>query len=67
MRTVFWVIAAQIRSLTPQADITRVMQDVERLLDQSIMRQATRSPEQAATNRDWASLNPSTIPAGSST
>ncbi len=38
MRTVFWVLATHIRSLLPKADITKVMQDVERLLDQSIER-----------------------------
>ena len=36
IRTLFWVIATKIRSLSPRADITKVMQDVERLLDQSI-------------------------------
>ncbi len=36
VRTLFSVIAEQIRSLTPQADITPVMEAVEDLLDKSI-------------------------------
>jgi type I restriction enzyme R subunit len=36
MRTLFWVIANQIRSLIPQADITPVMRDIGDLLDRSI-------------------------------
>jgi type I restriction enzyme R subunit len=36
MRTVFWVLTAKIRSLVPKADITQVMADIERLLDQAI-------------------------------
>ncbi len=35
-RKVFAVIAEKIRSLTPEADISQVMQDVEELLDESI-------------------------------
>jgi len=35
-RKVFAVIAEKIRSLTPEADISEVMQDVEELLDESI-------------------------------
>ena len=36
MRTVSWVIAPQIPSLTPEANNTKFMHDAERLLDQSI-------------------------------
>lgn len=36
LRTAIWVIANQIRSLTPQADISPIMQAVEELLDRSI-------------------------------
>ncbi len=36
MRTLFWIIANQIRSLIPQADISAVMDAVEELLDESI-------------------------------
>jgi type I restriction enzyme R subunit len=36
VRTAIWVIANQIRSLIPQADITPIMRDIEQLLDRSI-------------------------------
>ncbi len=36
MRTLFWILANQIRSLSPQADISEVMDAVEELLDKSI-------------------------------
>jgi type I restriction enzyme R subunit len=36
LRTLFWILANQIRSLTPQADISAVMDAVEELLDESI-------------------------------
>jgi len=36
MRTLFWILASHIRSLTPQADISTVMDAVAELLDESI-------------------------------